>query len=245
MPKKWQVATEFLEEGNIYFFYKPKRGIAEVTGINDISRFYFVLDPYESKQIRFIVMGPKKLPSVANGKERAWGLVEKVGGRGFITTEKQTESEQKRSARAAGEGIYAIVRHIDHTHLVYSLELPVRLGEVQKALGIARQASYIFIIKHPDAPTPASQQPVPQSKVSDENFLHQFGTRRYIPVDPPNLLDYQGATILAIGVSDELRPLGIQANKDKETEDTADIFNKLRMDRKRHATEPLIKGKWK
>lgn len=241
---RWELNIEFLEQGNIFFFYKPKRGVDEVHGLGDISRFYFVLDPYGGKNIRFIVLGPKKMPSVSDGQDRAWGFVEKVGGRGFAVTNPQRTRPFARGARPAGEGIYAIVKHADHTHLVYSLELPARVGEVQKTLNISREASFIFIVKHPDASVASAidrQQPEP----SDKGFVQQFGSRRYIPVNPPELLDYEGAMLLIIGVNDELASLGLSVNKNKETEETADIFRELKVNKDRHPTDPLLKGKWK
>jgi hypothetical protein len=250
MESKWQVTTKILEEGSIYFFYKPKKGVTEVKNIMDIQRFYMVMDPYtsstEDKRLRFIVMGPKKLPAVNDGKEQAWGFVEKVGGRGFKVSAAQSPSTAKRTARAAGEGIYSIVKHNDHTHMAYSLELPARLGEVQKSLNIERQGNYILIIRHPYSRI-SERIKGRNTKGIEKNdgFLQQFGERKYIPADPPTLLNYEGSPLYIIGVNDEVASLGLEFNKDRETADTADIFRELQLSKERHATEPMIKGKWK
>ncbi len=243
---RWQVTTKILEEGSIYFFYKPKRHITDVKSLNDILRFYIVLDPYGEKRMRFVVMGPKKMPAVNDGKEQAWGFVEKVGGRGFKVINPQTSTSQNRTARAVGEGVYSIVKHNDHTHLVYSLELPQRLGEVQKALNITRQGNYIVIIRHPFTKISERIKGRQHKNIGkDNNFLEYFGERKYIPADPPTLLNYEGSPLYIIGVNDEIGSLGLHVNKDRETEATADIFKDLQMSKERHATEPLTKGKWR
>jgi len=225
MAIRWELSVKFLEQGNIFFFYKPKKGVEEVKEFEDVGRFYFVLDPYGEKQIRFVVMGQKKMPSVTDGHERAWGFIEKVGGRGFMVSSKQKVVSVSGNARPVGEGLYAILHHIDHTHLVYVLELPRKLGEVQKAFNI--------------------ELPSSKGEPKNENFIKEFGTRKYIPVNPPSLLDYEGAMVFMIGVNDELAKLGIQVNKDIETEGSADIFQELKMSKKRHPIEPLMKGTWK
>lgn len=215
--QKFSVDIELLEQGDIYFFYKPKKDVSHVTSINDISRFYFVLQPQIGPN-RFIVMGGKQMPTVTDGGKKTWGILQKVGGRGFYTS--KTGKVNKKSARPLGEGIYALVKHQDHVHLAYSLELPKRLGEVQKSLNIYRQGNYIFIIR----PTE--------------------GVKNIFEPAFPTFLEQEGAEIMLIGVNSDLSKLGLKAQKDKEDEDTADIFTQLKVDKSRHPTKPLFKGKW-
>ena len=40
--------AEILEQGDIYFFYRPKKGAEEVKGIEDVRRFFMVTAPEES-----------------------------------------------------------------------------------------------------------------------------------------------------------------------------------------------------
>ena len=69
--------------------------------------------------------------------------------------ETKTRGEQVQpEARPAGEGVYAIARHGDHTHLTYVLELPDGPGKVQRALNIEEEGSYIISVKNPDQPSP-------------------------------------------------------------------------------------------
>src|ERR1041385_3370485 len=114
MVSKWQIDIAIIEEGDIYFFYKPKRGISETKNIGDVSRFFFVLDPTEGIP-RYLVMGNKKMPTLSDGGDTTWGFVQIVGGRGFQTTLEQPLGPRKNASRPAGEGIYAIVKHRNHT----------------------------------------------------------------------------------------------------------------------------------
>lgn len=215
--QKFNVDIELLEQGDIYFFYKPKKDAKEVSGLEDIGRFYFVTQPTIGRY-RFIVMGGKQMPTVSDGGKKSWGIIQKIGGRGFYVS---TEGKMKKgSARPAGEGIYALVRHNDHIHLAYSLELPKRLGIPQKSLNIYREGNYIFIVRPPE------------------------GVRKpFAPAYPENL-GHEGSEILLIGVNSDLTKLGLKANKERETEESADIFNQLKVDKSRHPTDSLFKGKW-
>jgi hypothetical protein len=149
-------------------------------------------------------------------------------------------------ARPAGEGVYAIVRHDDHTHLAFALELPAKRGEVQEQLNIPDQGSYIITVKNPELPAPsgvglsaAAKPELPQSLRS------RFAGRRFVPVDPPEFLDQEGAELVLIGADEDvLDELGISLDPERETMETAEIFNDLRMERGEHPLKPLFEGKW-
>jgi hypothetical protein len=40
---------EILEQGDIYFFYRPRKGAEEVKGIEDVRRFFMVTAPEKSE----------------------------------------------------------------------------------------------------------------------------------------------------------------------------------------------------
>ena len=85
--------TDILEEGDIYFFYRPKKNSTEVKDINDIRRFFMVTssekghgsknngDKKKSQLFRLFVIGKKSLPEIrkseARASERYWA---RVGG---------------------------------------------------------------------------------------------------------------------------------------------------------------------
>src|SRR5438270_2967879 len=144
--------AEILEQGDIYFFYRPKKGAEEVKSIEDIRRFFMVTAPEEENNkgrlYRLFVIGKKSLPEVrkteARASERYWA---RVGGIFKEPDELARElfSDEFRkgdAARPVGEGKYAIVRHHqNHTELAYILEMPKQPGEAQKELGIEKEAS--------------------------------------------------------------------------------------------------------
>ena len=61
--------SEILEQGDIYFFYRPKKGAEEVKGIEDVRRFFMVTAPEEeeennnkrSRLYRLFIIGKKRL----------------------------------------------------------------------------------------------------------------------------------------------------------------------------------------
>src|SRR5690606_10254927 len=130
----------------------------------DVQRFYLIMSTHDRDRYRLIVVGRKRLPDPGvHGRARQWGFVETVardpaGIRRVLeedTYDTKTRGTRTRpAARPAGEGVYRLVRHKNHTHLVYALELPEELGAVQKALGIEPEASYVVTVKNPDAGSP-------------------------------------------------------------------------------------------
>ena len=68
--------AEILEQGDIYFFYRPKKGAEEVKGIEDVRRFFMVTAPEQeennnnskSQLYRLFVIGKKSLPEIERAK---------------------------------------------------------------------------------------------------------------------------------------------------------------------------------
>jgi hypothetical protein len=228
-PKnRWRSDIEFLEQGDIYFFYKPKKEVVLVKGWDDVARFYFVLDPQGQALPRYIVMGNKKMPSFADGDQKTtWGFVQIIGGKGFATTLTQTPARQKTASRPAGEGIYTIVKHGDHVHLLYALELPRKSGRVQKEFNISSQANYIFSTRDVTVSPSSPEQPFSNFSPADLSKLNQKGTE-----------------VLLIGIGADITRLGLAADRDQETLQTADIFSSLKVDITRHPIGSLISGEW-
>ncbi|MFZ0256422.1 MAG: hypothetical protein WAN46_12400 [Gammaproteobacteria bacterium] len=250
--------AEILEQGNIYFVYRPKvKGTDEVDtvgGLEDVQRTYMVLSPHGKKRFRLLALGQKQLPAIS-GSEKNWGFVDKVENSAKkIEEELQRDSYQTKTrderirpaARPAGEGVYALVRHGNHTHLTYALELPVQTGAVQKALHIEEEGSYVLSIKNPEQPSDGQAGLSEKHKVTFPRHLQDcFRERRFIPVDPPDLLDYEGAELLFIGAAEDIpKELGISLEPQQETESTAEIFRELHMAKSRHPIKPLFEGRW-
>jgi hypothetical protein len=71
--------AELLEQGDIYFFYRPKKDAEEVKGIEDVRRFFMVTAPEQENNnnskknqlYRLFVIGKKSLPEVRKSEARA------------------------------------------------------------------------------------------------------------------------------------------------------------------------------
>jgi hypothetical protein len=155
--------SDTLEQGDIYFFYRPKKDAEQVKSIEDIRRFFIVTAAEQRQQeqqqenistqlYRLFVIGKKSLPEIrkseARASERYWA---RVGGIFTDPNEltKELFSDEFRkgdAARPVGEGKYAIVKHQNHAELAYILEMPKEPGEAQRELGIEKEASYIVSV---------------------------------------------------------------------------------------------------
>ena len=72
----------------------------------------------------------------------------------------------------------------------------------------------------------------------------RFRGRRFIPLDPPDFLDHEGAEIVLIGAKPGVAALGVRLLARHETDATAEIFTELRMEKSPHPVGPLLEGKW-
>jgi hypothetical protein len=250
-----QQAVTVLERGNIYFFYRPKIEEGSAEGLADVQRLYMILSPHGQRRYRLIVIGQKQLPEISDSGEKSWGFVENVSREpqelkdvlGSATYHTKTRGQRTQpAARPAGEGVYAIVRHADHTHLAYALELPARPGAVQQELNIEEEGSYILSVKNPELPATRGIGLDEARQASFPSALQKrFRGRRFIGVDSPAFLDHAGAELLFIGASEEVSgELGVQLHPQEETEATAEIFQDLRLEKSRYPLKPLFEGSW-
>lgn len=228
MAQRWKIDVQIIEEGDIYFFYKPKKNIEHPHRIEDVTRFYFVLQPSGKIPARYIVMGNKKMPQFEDGDRTVWGFVQIVGGRGFQAAGDVPRPPKKDASRPVGEGIYAIVLHRNHSHLMYSLELPENLGAVQSAFNIGRSANYIFL-----------ERPVEQPPKGPEIPYSNFSSLRDV-----SHINRRGTEILLVGVGADIGRIGVKAEVEEETLATADIISHLKVSPSRHPLSSLISGNW-
>jgi hypothetical protein len=244
-----------LERGDVFFFYRPRVELEEADGLEDVQRFFFVLKPDGKRRFRRLVVGRKRLPGPEQ-HERVWAFVAEVAGgpdelRDDVerTAYKTTTRGQRvlPEARPAGEGRYAIVRHDDHTHLAYALELPAEPGEVQRELRLEREASYVVAVRNPDAPAPPGAGLPPRERAQlPQELRERFGGRRFAPLDPPGFLDHEGVELVLIGASEDVREeLGLDLDAERERLENADIFRELGLRPDELPTEPLETGRWR
>ncbi|CAH9140305.1 unnamed protein product [Cuscuta epithymum] len=175
--------------------------------------------------LRLIVMGRKSLPDPSgekSGHSPNWGFVEMVTTKtedvkaALKGEEYETSTRGHRTvgpARAAGEGVYLILRHNPgkkmHTHLVYKLEFPAEDGrnEPQEELNIKREASFIIQIKNPEEQSGRGGWRGLQRKrraVFPAHLQAEMGQRKFSPADPPDFLNYEGCEFLLIPASDNI-----------------------------------------
>ena len=260
MVKEDNKESEIIEQGDIFFFYRPKVDTEEVKGIEDIQRFYMVITPEEKKNdiYRLFLIGQKQLPEIVEGKstseEKNWALNILTTSnpddihKELLPAEYTTETKGKRrlaAAAPAGEGKYKIVKHDNHTELAYLLELPEIPGPTQREFEIKKEASYIISVKNPEVNIPgfAASEKKPEYPT---HLIEKFGDRRWISVEDPDLLNYKNTQILLIGArkKDVEEELGIDIDEEKETENTADIFKELKIRKEQVPLKPLLKGKF-
>jgi hypothetical protein len=132
------------------------------------------------------------------------------------------------------------VCHGDHTHLAYLIELPKRLGPTERDLIIKPEASDIVAVRNPESPHPpnAGRSFGREARFPPE-LQERFAGRRFIPVDPVELLDYERAELILIGAAENAeKELGTEFKPDDESEHTADVLRDLKLPRDR-ARAPL------
>jgi hypothetical protein len=214
-----------------------------------------ILSPEHQKLYPLLTIGQKELPDPQeSGHNKYWGYVTKTGiTPEEITTELapltyQTKTRGERhigAARPAGEGVYQILFHNNHTHLIYLLELPEKPGGVQNEFNIENQASYIITVKNPEAGSPPYAGLPENRNAQYPTYLqNKFGDRKYSDLDPTDFLNYEGSEFILVAASEKIRSnLDISLNTEKEDISSADIFNDLKIDRER-PKKPLFEGEW-
>jgi len=244
--------SRVVEKGDLFFFYRPRVDADKVDELSDVQRFFVVLKPDGDRRYRRIVIGRKRLPDPAE-HERVWAFVAEVTDEpDDLRDELESKVYETRTrrvrvqppARPAGEGRYAIVEHDGHAHLAYVLELPREPGPAQEAFGIRREASYVVAVRNPTAGTPPGVGLSPRERADfPPELLERFGRRRFVPLDDPRFLDYEGAELVLIGAAEDVESeLGIELDRDDERLQTADIFRQLRIRPGELPTEPLERG---
>lgn len=272
--------TQVLEEGDLFFFYRPRVSAAEVrTREDDVQRLFMVTAPFwrgapeppatgkirarkrkgeaaDKKLYRLFVVGRKALPEIRAGEahpeERNWALNlltssnpdevrRELQAKAYAT---ETRGErQVRAARPVGEGKYQLLQHGGHTELAYVLELPERPGPAQEEFEIKDQASYIVSVKNPDVMVPGFPSGTRKPRYP-KRLREKFGQRRWINVTDPALLDYENTQIALVGAraGDVEEELEITIDGEDESQQSAEVFRRLKIQREQVPLAPLFEG---
>jgi hypothetical protein len=260
---KRESPRDILEQGDIYFVYRPKVRSEEederaegpaAEDLGDVQSFYLVLKPRGGK-FRLINVGRKRLPEI-DEHERNWGFVDMIADSGKEIEEAlqrdtyatKTRGERVRpAARPAGEGVYALIREDGRMHLAWALELPKQPGPVQQAFNIPQQASLAISIANPEKRGGPRTARLSEEQEADypKTLQKEFRGRRFATEDP-RLLDYEGAQVIFIGARENPEEAyAIDLQPEEESAGSADIFEQLRLARSRHSVAPLLKGEWR
>ncbi|MDZ5698058.1 hypothetical protein [Chelativorans sp. M5D2P16] len=253
MARSDERKTEVLEEGDIFFLYRPAVNEDEPHGMGDVQRFEMVLRPVGGEHVRLMIVGRKRLPDPER-HERFWGFVEMVADsakkiepelRGEEYGTKTRGKQEQPAARPAGEGVYVLSLEDGQMHLSYKLELPEKPGEVQKAFRIAPEASFALSIKNPEKGSPANAG-LSEDDEADypKKLQEEFRGRRFAREDA-HLLDYEGAEFILVGArTNPEAEYDVELETDEEDYEHAEAIRRLRMVRSRHPVKPLFKGGW-
>jgi hypothetical protein len=243
-----------LERGDLFFFYRPDVGEESPEGLADVRRFHVVLRPDGGDLARLITVGRKMLPEATEEGKSHWAFVDRVfhdpgelrGALAGASYETETQGERTLpEARPAGEGSYALVRHGRSTILAYALALPEEPGEVQEAFHIEREGRFALSIKNPEAGSPAGAGLEDDRRVEFPDELQEkFDGRRWLPVDPPTVLDHEGAELVLIGGREAADELGIDLEPEARDEEHAEVFRGLDLERSDRSVRPLFEGEW-
>ena len=238
-----------LEEGDIFFLYRPLVDIERPHDLSEVQHLYIVLRPRSGGKLRLLVIGKKRLPELGDHHPN-WGFIDQIADtgaeieEGLRETHYTTKTVGERTQGAAcpaGEGAYALVRAKGDIHLCYALALPEEPGPVQDALGIANEAALAVSVKNPETGSSRTGMLESHDPGYSSEELALFAGNRWTPADP-RLLDHRGAEFLLIAVHDDAAAeLDAHAPKDASR---AHSFTQLRLARTRHPTEPLFTGEW-
>ena len=244
-----------LERGVVYFLYRPKVGEFAPTGLEDVQRFYMILHPEGKKLYRLIVVAEKRLPESQGDGKKYWGYVESIATsatqveeefKGRVYATKTVGERGQPSGRPAGEGMYEIFKHKDHTHLVYQLTLPEKLGQVQMELGIRPEGNFIISLINPKV-TPPEDVVFKQYQKAHypEKLQKLFDKRRFLKIEKSEFLNYSGSAFLLIGINREVsKDIGIDIEPSLENGASAKVFDDLKLEKATHRIEPLFRGRW-
>jgi Protein of unknown function (DUF2795) len=250
--------SDIIEQGDVFFFYRPKVDTEEVEDLKHVQRFYMITAPEDNTKYRLFLIGQKQLPEIVEDKstseEKNWALNTLTTSnpkdiqKELMPAEYTTETRGKRRLAAAvpaGEGKYVIAKHDNHTELAYVLELPETPGPTQREFEIKREASYIISVKNPDVKVPgfaASEKKPDYPKTLKE----KFGDKRWINVEEPDFLNYENTQLLLIGARKKNveEELGIDIDEEKETERSADLFKELKVRKEEVPLKPLLEGQF-
>jgi len=248
--------VQVLERGSLLFLYRPKASVAHAHGAADIEQLYFMLmpDDREDHKSRVYLLSQTSLPaSSEDGPILATAVeVDSDPRVALDNLEEETAKAPGRAARPwapiAGEGRYAIFKHVSSTYLAYGLDRPEQPGEVQQALHLAKQGNLLISVKPPAAPSQPGQATQPLYPSRLKSLLQAYGE---VPVEPSDFMDYQGTQVVLKAANSAVKhQWGLRLEQDGQNQRERQAFQLLHKEERRAAREgiallePMEEGLW-
>ncbi|KAF1985739.1 tetrapyrrole biosynthesis, uroporphyrinogen III synthase [Aulographum hederae CBS 113979] len=214
---KDSMPSSILEKGIIYFFARGRVGVEEPESVQDLQRAYIVLRPLplgaklgdgpieDLKNNRLLALPKKVLPK--SGRDRFMTFIEKANVsmsdlkdefmKGSDYETKTAGTRHTPAVAPVGEGVYAITTVKSSSHLAYMLTIPSEIGEVQNAMGIRDNGSFVLSLKNPSVTGPANAS-LPQGPEFSKDIMEEFRGRAWMSVRAEHM-GYENAQLLLIG----------------------------------------------
>lgn len=206
-----------LEEGEIFFYFRPRTGSDDPEG--ESKRFFMILHPMRKPSYRLIVLGKHHAPAIKGGVPRLRASIDRVMSSleelraELVPQEYRTGNRGQRirpAALQAAEGIYAILKYNDNTHIIYALDHSVHGSGLLEEMGVAQEGGYTANVRNPDSAGTADSGKHPDFP---GHLRERFAGRDSIPVDPVDFLNEEGAELILTGVMrDPAEELGLEVN---------------------------------
>lgn len=244
--------TQVLERGHVFFLSRPKVEHERVEGLDDVQRLFLVLRRRPAGACAGFTSAARscrpragRAAATPGATRTPWCATERGLGEDAKREEYETKTRGHRvqpEDRPVGEGVYALVREGEETQLVVALELPREPGEAPEAMNLRKEASYVVSVKNPRAGDRGQPRAPLQAELPEE-LQARFAGARFIPADPPELLDHPGVELLLMPVSPGATP-DVDLPTGPEAPESAELFSELGLEPGETPTDALQDGRW-
>ena len=244
---------DVLERGKVYFFFRAE--VEEAVEKQEAQRMFVVLVPDEPQRYRLLIIRRRRFFQESE-IDRTSGFVDVVSGEPKCVEDRLAPEARDRkisgeshfpALRPIGEGVYRIIRHDDHTHFAYVLELPKATGGAQASFILENQANYIISMKNPQQRSRFVMD-LHQSADLPKRLEKKIGDRQFCEADPPDFLNHEGIEFVLIAsgeriVADrDIEEFGIKLQPELERTIRAAIFHDLKTEISGHPPNLFLRG---
>jgi hypothetical protein len=199
------IKAAILQEGNIYFFLRPKVDHSSIKVIEDVQHAMLLLQPKESSKYILLIIGKKHLPEESG--QSYFTFISKVFSsyEDVVDSLKQKDYSTKTkgerhllAATSVGYGKYIIYSDNGHSYLAYKLA-PLRKDmKIKSIFKLKKSDSFVIQVKNTNK-YPPFHKDYAHGTIFPKKLAELFGEHKFIPLNPIDFLYYEGAEILLIG----------------------------------------------